>query len=113
MAIVVKVGQVWQNDYTKKKHKITKITGSLVYTIPVEDTDLRNEESFGYLLQSGAPDSWESWKLVSEAPQEVVSLKSHSSQSADSKDEMSFFKTVSTPGNCPCNMPKVACEYHR
>lgn len=105
MKIKVKVGQVWADGVSSLRYTISAIRDNFAFYIR---DGQEQERGFARVDEDGAPD-WpchpDGWHVVDEGHSQS------SSSSAD--DDLSFFRSVSTPGNCVCNIPREDCIYHR
>ena len=112
MGIIVKVGQKWRpKDKNKSTHiyTITKIIGIDSYAI-MDGASM--EGIFGFLRDDGTPCGWDAdWEVINEGEAKVAPAVEK--KISKNWDEMKFFATVSSPENCPCNMPRSTCSFHK
>jgi|SRR5665213_507907 len=105
---VVKVGQVWTNSRGNVLCLITRISSSRAFHeldgIEYAFADLNPDHTTVDDLEKRGW-TYEEAPTVSVPISKVAAVKL-------GDEELAFFKAVA-PGNCPCNMPRASCEYHR
>jgi len=110
---VVKVGQVWTSENGNVSDLITRISSSRAFheldgieyafaDLNPDHTTVDDWEKYGWMYEESA---------VTEAPTVSVPISKVAAVKLGD-EELAFFKAVA-PGNCPCNMPRASCEYHR
>jgi hypothetical protein len=109
---VVCVGQVWKNKVNGLEATVVRVNGQRVY---VDYTDAQGNSlkgvSFGSVNEEGRPTfGWGGWfcKTGGQATHRLTEQNGK----AKVDEVMRFFASVAE-GNCPCDMPRQQCDYHR